>query len=383
MNDIYEYLMLVASGIVATLSLMVAILKVPKRPELKKFRNARVVFVIAGFMMAILNFACFMVGKVYPFDKMAILATAPYEALLMACIVLIFIDSERVTLKCVLSEFLCITLCVSALYLTHRLFPRIFPYIYIAFSIAYLGQLTAYSIIFAQSYKLAVKRTSDYYSDDYGPRIVWVRRIFVVGVSSALMCFVCLFINGWGYCILVPMYLCTYFLYAAHMIAYAADHSYLTNALKTQAKVAEEEVERKPLNSIPEKTIDEIRDRLEKWIDRKGYMKRDISYADVLEEIGVEVGLMRRYMKDVHGTDFRTWRNRLRIEAAVRILMEYPNSSIEQVSDRVGYNDSSNFHKDFKKRYGISASAYRKMLNSSAVTPPPHRKRIFEIEGFL
>jgi len=99
-------------------------------------------------------------------------------------------------------------------------------------------------------------------------------------------------------------------------------------------------------------------------------MEKDVSYTDVLSEIGVDIGMMRRYMKDTLGTDFRTWRNGLRLEEACRIFSQNPMMSVEQVSDRVGYNDSSNFHKDFKKRYGMSASVYRKTLKPSTSTPP-------------
>lgn len=77
MDEIYRNLMLLASGIVASLSITIVALRIPKRPELEKFRNARTIFAVAGFLLATLNFVCFLVGYVQPFDKMAILATAP------------------------------------------------------------------------------------------------------------------------------------------------------------------------------------------------------------------------------------------------------------------------------------------------------------------
>ena len=120
------------------------------------------------------------------------------------------------------------------------------------------------------------------------------------------------------------------------------------------------ETELKQQSDIPEETVEEVKEKLSQWVSKKKFMERDVSYADVLFEIGIEVSLLRRYMKDMLGTDFRTWRNGLRLEEACRMFTENPCMSIEQVSDKVGYNDSSNFHKDFKKRYGLSASAYKK-----------------------
>lgn len=379
MHDIYGNLMLLASGVTATLSVVIVALRIPKRPELEKFRNARTVFAVAGFLMSILNFICFIVGYVHPFDKMAILATAPYESLLMASTVLIFINPERITLKCVVREFLLITFLVSVMYFTHWKLPDAFPYVYVTLSFAFLGQLISYSIIFAKSYKRVIRLTSEYYAEDYAPRIAWVHWMFVVGLFSAFMCFVCLFIGSWGYCVLVPMYLCTYNLFAVRMTIYATDYSYITSALHSPAPVADESVETEHIqqSEIPEETAEEIREKLEQWVGRKKFLEKDVSYADVLSEIGVEVGMMRRYMKDILGTDFRTWRNGLRLDEACRMFSQNPKMSVEQVSDRVGYNDSSNFHKDFKKRYGMSASMYRKTRNPQ--TPPPTNT---EIDGF-
>lgn len=355
--------MLLASGIVATLSIMIVALRIPKRPELEKFRNARTIFAVAGFLLAALNFACFLVGYVPPFDRMAILATAPYEALLMTGTVLIFINPERVTMKCVVREFLIISVLVSAMYLIHWKFPDIFQYVYVALGIAFLGQIISYTTIFVKSYKRAVKLTSEYYAEDYAPRIIWVFWMFVFVLISALACFICLFIGGWGYCVLVPIYLCTYNLFAVRMTIYATDNSYITSALHSPSQTEEEddvETDLKQQSDISEETAEEVKEKLSQWVSKKKFMERDVSYADVLFEIGIEVSLLRRYMKDRLGTDFRTWRNGLRLEEACRMFSENPCMSIEQVSDKVGYNDSSNFHKDFKKRYGMSASAYKK-----------------------
>ena len=159
--------MLLASGVIAALSITIVALRIPKRPELEKFRNARTIFAVAGFLLATLNFLCFIVGYTHPYDKMAILATAPYEALLMTCTVLVFINPERVTKTCVVREFLFITALVSIMYLTHWKFPDIFPYVYVTFGIAFLVQIISYTTIFVKSYKRVVKLTSEYYAEDY------------------------------------------------------------------------------------------------------------------------------------------------------------------------------------------------------------------------
>lgn len=249
MDEIYRNLMLLASGVIAALSITIVALRIPKRPELEKFRNARTIFAVAGFLLATLNFLCFIVGYTHPYDKMAILATAPYEALLMTCTVLVFINPERVTKKCVVREFLFITALVSIMYLTHWKFPDIFPYVYVTFGIAFLVQIISYTTIFVKSYKRVVKLTSEYYAEDYAPRIIWVLWMFVFVLISALACFICLFVGSWGYCVLVPIYLCTYNLFAVRMTIYATDNSYITSALHSQFQTAVEVVVKPSLSS--------------------------------------------------------------------------------------------------------------------------------------
>ena len=51
--------------------------------------------------------------------------------------------------------------------------------------------------------------------------------------------------------------------------------------------------------------------------------------------------------------------------SACTLFREHPEMKSEQVSEMVGYNDSSNFHKDFKRFTGMSASQYRKLPSNS------------------
>lgn len=47
--------------------------------------------------------------------------------------------------------------------------------------------------------------------------------------------------------------------------------------------------------------------------------------------------------------DFRPWRKELRLREAARLFAENPGYTIEEVCEMVGYNNSGNFNRDFKK----------------------------------
>lgn len=364
MHDIYPYLMLFASGVTATLAAMVTAVKIPGTPELKKFRTARKIFAYACIVLAIFNFLCFLVGYVHPFDKLGVLATAPYQALLVTCMILIFINPEVVTLKCVLRDVAMITVVISAPYLCYFFWPEAYPLVYKAVAFVYLLQLCVYSRMFSRSFRKIIRLTNEYYAENNAPRLSWVHWMFLVALGVGLCAFLCMFVKGWCYCVLVPAYIVTYSLVAIKIINYSQDSTYLVSALNSgtdvQEKAESDEAAERSGSEIPENMLTAVREDLERWVEAKKFMEKDVPYAEVLSQIGVDVATMRRYMKDELGTDFRTWRNGLRLEEACRMFTENPDMSVEQVSDRVGYNDSSNFHKDFKKRYGVSASAFRK-----------------------
>lgn len=362
--------MLFASGVILTLSIIVLAVRIPDKTEFRKFRKARKIFAIACATLAVLSFFCVIVGYRHPFDKLAILATAPYQALLLTSIILVFINPEVITFKCVIRDVLVITGVVSMPYLSYWLWPAAYDYIFWTAAGLFFIQLFAYAENFAKSFRKVIKLTNEYYAENNAPRLSWIHWMFLTALATGICAFICLFVRSWGYLALVPMYILTYLFFTIKIINYAADSGYIVMAINSGTDVSsesEEEREEEIQNEriypeIPENILAEIRGNLDSWVAAKGFTEKDVPYTETLEKIGVDVVMMRRYMKDELGTDFRTWRNGLRLEEAGRLFAEAPEMTVEQVSDRVGYNDSSNFRKDFKKRYGMAPSDYRRTI---------------------
>ena len=362
--------MLFASGVILTLSVIVLAVKIPDKKEFKKFRKARKIFAISCATLAALSVLCFAVGYVHPFDKLAILATGPFQALLLTSMILIFINPGAITLRCVMRDVLVITAIISLPYLCYWFRPEAFVYAYWAAAGAFLIQLFSYAAIFAKSFRKVIKLTNEYYAENNAPRLSWIHWMFLTALATGICAFISLCVNSWSYLALVPMYVLTYLFFTIKIINYAADSGYIVMALNSGAAVSpespdetEEEVQNERIYpEIPESILSEIRNNIDRWVSAKGFTEKDVPYTETLEKIGVDVVMMRRYMKDELGTDFRTWRNGLRLEEACRMFAEAPEMTVEQVSDRVGYNDSSNFRRDFKRRYGMAPSDYRKTI---------------------
>lgn len=176
----------------------------------------------------------------------------------------------------------------------------------------------------------------------------------------------CTLVTGpWFYAIFVPAYLICYTIVAFCMIRYVNITSLILPAVSqdsTETPPAEQPSETSHKNpaNISDNQIIELRGKLESWVAAGEYRHRDIPYKDILENLDTDPVTMRAFMKSEHGMDFRSWRNRLRLNDASQMLLEHPEMKAERISEAVGYSDSSNFHTDFRKLTGISASEWRK-----------------------
>lgn len=103
---------------------------------------------------------------------------------------------------------------------------------------------------------------------------------------------------------------------------------------------------------------------LKKWVDRKQFLQSDVSTESVAESLGCDIYSFREYFRLKIGEDFRSWRQKLRIEEACRIMQEHSELSYEIVAEMVGINDRSNFNKSFTKIKGMTPKAWSKVNNS-------------------
>lgn len=103
---------------------------------------------------------------------------------------------------------------------------------------------------------------------------------------------------------------------------------------------------------------------IQRWIDNKNYLLADYTVDEIVNQIGVSHADFIRYFSDTYSAQFRSWRIEMRIREAERIIRDNPEISVEELREKVGYNDRSNFHKHFLKVTGMSIIAYKESLGS-------------------
>ena len=103
-----------------------------------------------------------------------------------------------------------------------------------------------------------------------------------------------------------------------------------------------------------------IGEKIQKWKNRKGYLKTSVTLIDVCEELGINRTYMSNYINERYRKNFNTWINGMRIKEAIRIMHSNPHLPLGEVGQRVGYTDLAHFSKQFKLNMGTAPSNWRK-----------------------
>ena len=129
---------------------------------------------------------------------------------------------------------------------------------------------------------------------------------------------------------------------------------------------------KKTESEIPERTLRRM-DRLEKslavWLRDKGWRVPVRTVGEAAERLGTDSETLYYYFERRIGLDFRTWRTRLRLEDAMRLLREEPDTPACDIAERVGFSNRSNFSRQFLAYTGFTPLQWRKKAGISRDSP--------------
>ncbi|MDI4646670.1 response regulator [Cohnella hashimotonis] len=102
------------------------------------------------------------------------------------------------------------------------------------------------------------------------------------------------------------------------------------------------------------RTLDDVVDYVDK------HYCEDINLNGVAERFYMSPAYLSRIFKQAYNENFNEYVNRLRMDAAAKLLQQ-ADLKLEDISGMVGYGNVSYFLKKFKERYGCTPTAYRKL----------------------
>ncbi len=112
---------------------------------------------------------------------------------------------------------------------------------------------------------------------------------------------------------------------------------------------------------LDERIIKELDRKVDLWVREQRYLEDIRSNDDFARSLGVDRLTICRYFLLIRKEDPRTWRTRIRIEKAEKLIEQNPELPISVISDAVGFSDRSNFSRQFRKYYGLSPQGWRNL----------------------
>jgi AraC-like DNA-binding protein len=139
--------------------------------------------------------------------------------------------------------------------------------------------------------------------------------------------------------------------------------------LAKERKIREEQAEKEKVDTSRLSYIPEVpeENKTEKeFIDKvKTYIQNHISdtnfdILDLCREIGMSRSLFFAKFKEITGSTPNSMLLDTRMRYAAELLKKQKDMNITEVSEKVGYNNTPYFSACFRKRFGMSPTAYRK-----------------------
>ena len=123
-----------------------------------------------------------------------------------------------------------------------------------------------------------------------------------------------------------------------------------------------------PWNS---RRMDRLERTLSAWLEDKGWRVPVRTVGEAAERLDTDTGTLHAYFRDRVGVDFRTWRTRLRLEDAKRMLLENPEMEAAEVARRTGFSNRSNFARQFLAYTGCKPADWREKARMSRDSRAP------------
>lgn len=373
----YKILMGASAFMIAMLGGMLATTTILPEDGLEKLRKARNILVPSYFVLALLSLVCCFTGYDRRIEPASTLFVASFQALLFTMSMLVFIRPGEVRWSTVFRQAGAIAVAGATLFITLFCFTDYYLWFFYTGIAAYIIQLIIYTRKFTQAYRKTVQEVEDYYDEDEENRLTWVKTGFYSALAVGVMAISVLFFTDW-YKFFVPLYVLYYSFMVMWFVNYYRRMKFaipVIVAVPPEAKVYVTPIETdmvetgksvKEDRETPETIFltkeQLLKERLQKYVDEKEYCEKDIPSGIVVDSFGVPQSFFRQYMKDHYGMDFRPWRKELRLREAARLFTENPGYTIEEVCEMVGYNNSGNFNRDFKKMMGMTPKSYCKQI---------------------
>lgn len=242
------------------------------------------------------------------------------------------------------------------------------------FIAVHIIQCVMHIIYFNSVFKRSLKQLEAFYDEEEDHKIRWIRFCYAIMMATEMFVLVYLLLPSEAMPIYVLFYALFMLYFTSNFISFLGSHKLLLDAFahKTLSGADIKLPKRRPRDDngrreealredgeAREKEFRALEKNLEKWVAAKKYREYDRSRDEIADELRTSKEILQLYFTVRKGEDFRTWRTRLRVEDAKKLLLEDKMVSTNYIAELTGFSDRSNFHRQFTKLTGCSPKEWR------------------------
>lgn len=221
----------------------------------------------------------------------------------------------------------------------------------------YIFQLFYLTRLFFRQIKLFGSEMANYFSECSNQCLPWIKYCFYaalsVGIGALLSCF--MLVDSWIFMFTV-IYTLFYLGFGIYYIQYPRRFIYIEPAIYPPGSSTD-----KVLNNKKRLVWDELKNKI---IADKYYLTPGVNIEDMAQYLKIGRTTLSTFINNEEDMNFNVWINSLRVEEAKKLLTNYPEYSLTQISELVGYSEPSNFSRQFKLITNESPSVWRQACQS-------------------
>lgn len=364
--DLISHIIVVVLTIMSlSMGILLFSLRIQTTASLKNYKISRKVVAYVFLTLGFVNLIKLFVGnsdiKQDALDiqimSMSYIIVASLQSLLLTYSQVVLIDAYYVTTKKVILQLLPILslsiLTIVSFISENTLFFNSSLFI---FSLFYTYQLIAYTLLYFRKEKKFKTDSQNYFSEDEVQRIKWIRLAFLFSLSIGIWAFLIVVFPTNRILEISFSFACIifYFYFGVCYINYTIFYNVLEPII---APV--EDLTPTYVSTDGNDTTYDLSQKLEQWVSNKLYTKTGITINELADQLQTNRTYLSYYINTIENTNFNKWLNTLRIEEAKMHLINSPELSLSELSDKLGYSDQSCFSRQFKIITGHAPSAWK------------------------
>ena len=120
----------------------------------------------------------------------------------------------------------------------------------------------------------------------------------------------------------------------------------------------EEEDEERETEKLNRRWL-EIQSSLDQWCDNHGYKDTAVNMPTLSNTLDIPRHELTQFFAEHRNTTFRIWLSEIRLNAAKKMMQDYPEYSNDIISSECGFSSRSYLYKIFKEKEGCTPNLWR------------------------